>query len=120
METVTESQLPKVIACVSTYIIQVDDTGGDQYEELLREEIDRQVPHQFPPEIVSRPKLSLHIQRLIIVLEVSRPVHKLWEPFICQQDVHVEHIEKESLKDLDDTWYRQGYHCVDRQEAEVA
>jgi len=42
-----------VIANVFTYIIQVDDTGGDQYEELLGEEADRQVPHQLPPEIVS-------------------------------------------------------------------
>jgi hypothetical protein len=40
----------------ATYIIQVNDTGGDHDEELLGEEIDREVPHEMPPEKVSWPK----------------------------------------------------------------
>ena len=48
----------------ATYIIHVDDTGCDQYEELLEEEVDGEVPHQLPPEIVSRPKWSLYMHFL--------------------------------------------------------
>ena len=49
---------------VATYIIQVNDTGGDQDEELLREEVYREVPHELLPKKVSWPKWSLDMQFL--------------------------------------------------------
>jgi hypothetical protein len=48
----------------ATYIIQVDGTCSDQDEELLGEEVDREVPHELPPEKVSWPKWLLDMQFL--------------------------------------------------------
>jgi hypothetical protein len=48
----------------ATYIVQVYDTGGDQDEELLGEEVDREVPHELLPEKVSWPRWSHDMQVL--------------------------------------------------------